>query len=76
MELVTTQAFREVLWAALFRPIVEIVEGNARLADLYPDAVQSWTGYLQKGVVGVLSTLVSFLLFSRQSSMTEVVLLH
>jgi hypothetical protein len=59
MELVTTQAFREVLWAALFRPIAELIEGKIRLVDLYPDAVQSWTGYLQKGVVGALNTLVS-----------------
>ncbi|KAG1784377.1 uncharacterized protein HD556DRAFT_1315135 [Suillus plorans] len=57
-ELIVTQAFREVLWASLLRPIAELAEGKVRLADLYPDAVQSWTGYLQKGVVGVLSTLM------------------
>ncbi|KAG2053012.1 hypothetical protein BDR06DRAFT_1009124 [Suillus hirtellus] len=57
-ELIKTQAFREVLWAALLRPIAELAEGNARLADLYPDAIQTWTGYLRKGIVGVLITLM------------------
>ncbi|KAG1886928.1 uncharacterized protein F5891DRAFT_988544 [Suillus fuscotomentosus] len=56
--LIRTQAFREVLWAALLRPIAELAEGNARLADLYPDAIQTWTGYLRKGIVGVLITLM------------------
>ncbi|KAG2088018.1 uncharacterized protein F5147DRAFT_781149 [Suillus discolor] len=45
-ELIATQAFREVLWVALLRPIAELAEGNARLADLYPDAIQTWMGYL------------------------------
>ncbi|KAG0694141.1 hypothetical protein DFH29DRAFT_1035258 [Suillus ampliporus] len=56
-DLIGTQAFKEVLWAALLRPIAELAEGNARLADLYPDAIQTWTGYLRKGIVGVLITL-------------------
>ncbi|KAG2125096.1 hypothetical protein DEU56DRAFT_916704 [Suillus clintonianus] len=56
--LIGTQAFKEVLWAALLRPIAELAEGNARLADLYPDAIQTWTGYLRKGIVGVLITLM------------------
>lgn len=65
-----------MLWASLLRPIAELAEGKVRLADIYPDAVQSWTGYLQKGVVGVLSTLVSFDLFARRTSMTEFVLMY
>ncbi|KAG2339306.1 hypothetical protein BDR05DRAFT_1003418 [Suillus weaverae] len=56
--LIKTQAFKEVLWAALLRPIAELAEGNARLADLYPDAIQTWMGYLRKGIVGVLITLM------------------
>ena len=61
--MIKTQAFKEVLWAALLRPIAELAEGNVRLADLYPDAIQTWTGCLRKGIVGILITLVSFVSF-------------
>ncbi|KAG2144248.1 hypothetical protein DEU56DRAFT_754311 [Suillus clintonianus] len=57
-DLIGTQAFKEVLWAALLRPITELAEGTARLADLYPDTIQTWMGYLRKGIVGVLTTLM------------------
>jgi hypothetical protein len=70
-DLIKTQAFKEVLWAALLRPIAELAEGNARLADLYPDAIQTWMGYLRKGIVGVLITLVSFFFFSGYPSSYE-----
>ncbi|KAG0695163.1 hypothetical protein DFH29DRAFT_880206 [Suillus ampliporus] len=55
-DLIGTQAFKEVLWAVLFRPIAELAEGTARLADLYPDAIQTWTGYLRKGIIPSDST--------------------
>ncbi|KAG1883730.1 hypothetical protein F4604DRAFT_1677466 [Suillus subluteus] len=42
-DLIGTQAFKEVLWAVLFQPITELTEGNARLADLYPNTIQTWT---------------------------------
>ncbi|KAG1783335.1 hypothetical protein EV702DRAFT_1191760 [Suillus placidus] len=45
-DLIQTQAFKEALWVALL------------LAYLYPDAIQTWTGYLQKGVIGILTTLM------------------
>ncbi|KAG1779683.1 hypothetical protein EV702DRAFT_1195057 [Suillus placidus] len=45
-DLIQTQAFKEALWVALL------------LAYLYPDAIQTWTGYLRKGVIGVLTTLM------------------
>ncbi|KAG1875746.1 hypothetical protein F4604DRAFT_1924810 [Suillus subluteus] len=39
-------------------------EGQARLADLYPEAIQTLTGYLGKGIVDILVTLMyqSFIL--------------
>lgn len=58
--LIKTQGFKEVLWSSLFRPIAVLTEGQARLADLYPEAIQTLTGFLGKGIVGVLITLVSF----------------
>jgi hypothetical protein len=58
--LIETQGFKEVLWSSLFRPIVALTEGQARLADLYHEAIQTLTGFLGKGIVGVLITLVSF----------------
>ncbi|KAG2035461.1 hypothetical protein BDR03DRAFT_983622 [Suillus americanus] len=36
---------------ALLRPITELADSNARLADLYPDAIQTWMGYLCKGII-------------------------
>ncbi|KAG0698885.1 hypothetical protein DFH29DRAFT_877670 [Suillus ampliporus] len=51
------QAFMEVLWAALLRPVTKLAEGNARLADLYPDAIQTWTDYLRKGIMYQAFTL-------------------
>ncbi|KAG1738460.1 hypothetical protein EDD22DRAFT_959514 [Suillus occidentalis] len=56
--LIETQGFKEVLWSSLFRPIVALTEGQARLADLYPEAIQTLTGFLGKGIVGVLITLI------------------
>ncbi|KAG1725293.1 hypothetical protein EDD22DRAFT_961659 [Suillus occidentalis] len=53
-----SKAFQEVLWASIFQPITKLAEGTVRIADLYPDAIQSWTGYLQKGIVGVITTLI------------------
>ncbi|KAG1735858.1 hypothetical protein EDD22DRAFT_852324 [Suillus occidentalis] len=52
--LIDTQAFKEVLWAGLLQPIAELTEGNARLADLHPDAIQTWTGCLRKGIAFTL----------------------
>ncbi|KAG1858588.1 hypothetical protein C8R48DRAFT_775025 [Suillus tomentosus] len=57
-KLIVTQGFREILWAALYRPIADFPQGQARLADLYPEAIQTLTGYLGKGIVGVLVTLM------------------
>ncbi|KAG1851134.1 hypothetical protein F4604DRAFT_1686940 [Suillus subluteus] len=57
-DLIVTQGFRELLWASFFRPVVDFANGQARLADLYPEAIQTLTGYLGKGVVGVLVTLM------------------
>ncbi|KAG1861375.1 hypothetical protein C8R48DRAFT_774123 [Suillus tomentosus] len=56
--LITTQGFMEVLWRSLFRPIATLPGGRARLADLYPEAIQTLTGFLSKGIVGVLITLI------------------
>ncbi|KAG1831701.1 hypothetical protein EV424DRAFT_1342699 [Suillus variegatus] len=57
-KLIVTQGFRELLWVALYRPIADLPEGQARLADFYPEAIQTLTGYLGKGIVGVLVTLM------------------
>lgn len=58
-ELIATQGFREILWAALDRPIADFAQGQARLADLYPEVIQTLAGDLGKGIVGVLVALVS-----------------
>ncbi|KAG1881541.1 hypothetical protein C8R48DRAFT_766561 [Suillus tomentosus] len=57
-QLIATQGFMEILWASLYRPIADFPQGQARLADLYPEAIQTLTGYLGKGIVGVLVTLM------------------
>lgn len=73
--LITTQGFMEVLWRSLFRPIAMLPGGCARLADLYPEAIQTLTGFLSKGIVGVLITLVSFNSFHPYLEMPKVILL-
>lgn len=71
--LIETQGFKEVLWSSLFRPIVVLTEGQARLADLYPETIQTLTGFLGKGIVGVLITLVSFKSFLSCLKLVKVV---
>ncbi|KAG1805829.1 uncharacterized protein BJ212DRAFT_1303894 [Suillus subaureus] len=56
--LINTQGFKEILWHSLFRPIAVLAGGRARLADLYPEAIQTLTGFLGKGIVGILTTLI------------------
>ncbi|KAG1804827.1 uncharacterized protein HD556DRAFT_1303390 [Suillus plorans] len=46
-DVVTTQAFREVMWAALMRPISELAEVQGRMADLFPGDIQDWNGNLR-----------------------------
>ncbi|KAG1890189.1 hypothetical protein F4604DRAFT_1673655 [Suillus subluteus] len=56
--LINTQGFKEILWRSLFRLIAVLAGGCARLADLYSEAIQTLTGFLGKGIVGVLTTLI------------------
>ncbi|KAG1852162.1 hypothetical protein F4604DRAFT_1933728 [Suillus subluteus] len=58
-KLIVTQGFRELLWASFFRPVVEFANGQVRLADLYPEAIQTVKGYLGKGIMGHNNILAS-----------------
>lgn len=58
-DLATTQAFREVLWVALMRPLSELAEVKGRMADLFPADIQDWNGNLRCSIVCSLVMLVS-----------------
>lgn len=58
-DVVTTQAFREVVWVALMRPIPELAEVQGRMADLFPGDIQDWNGNLRCSTVCSLVMLVS-----------------
>jgi hypothetical protein len=55
MEIVNRQVFKELLWAALFRPVRGL---DCRIADLYPEEVKGHSS-LAKGVMATLMTIVS-----------------
>ncbi|KAG1894621.1 uncharacterized protein F5891DRAFT_1195062 [Suillus fuscotomentosus] len=57
-DLVITQAFREVVWAALLRPIPELVDVHGRMADLFPADIQDWNGNLRCSIVCSLVILM------------------
>ncbi|KAG2739033.1 hypothetical protein P692DRAFT_20882117 [Suillus brevipes Sb2] len=53
-DLATTQAFREVLWVALMRPLPELAEVKGRMADLFPADIQDWNGNLRCSIAQYL----------------------
>ncbi|KAG2345694.1 hypothetical protein BDR05DRAFT_998307 [Suillus weaverae] len=57
-DLTTTQAFREVLWVTLMRPLSELAEVQGRMADLFPADIQDWNGNLQCSIVCSLVMLM------------------
>ncbi|KAG2110714.1 hypothetical protein DEU56DRAFT_758365 [Suillus clintonianus] len=57
-DLVTTQAFKEVLWVALMRPLPELADVHGRMADLFPGDIQDWNGNLRCSTVCSLVILM------------------
>ncbi|KAG0693259.1 hypothetical protein DFH29DRAFT_881584 [Suillus ampliporus] len=57
-DLVTTQAFKEVLWVALMRPLPELADVHGRMVDLFPRDIKDWNGNLRCSTVCSLIMLV------------------
>jgi hypothetical protein len=63
VEIIQLHLFRELLWIALLRPVKGLDDNSqdGRIGDLFPEEIRE-QGYLSKGVVGTLMTLVGFFL--------------